>query len=277
MKCCQRQSSNRSGGYPPAEFTSIIGTLPPWELGADFFLQHLLDGDQAANTLSWRWVAGLHTRGKTYLARRDNIRRYTEERLDPGVRLAASAPPLADDMIPAIPLALPPTRPAAGHRDLLLLHDDDLGIASFAPNGIAPAVACAFIAADARSPNGVAPPVRAFARALAADALAHAERDRSIPAGPVIDGGDAAGAAADLQRVAARFGTTRVVVTFAPVGPARDALDALRAQLARSGLEWSEVARDYDAVTWPFATRGFFGLRARIPAIVRELGLDGSD
>lgn len=48
----------------------------PWELGAAFFHRHLLDGDPASNTLSWRWVAGLHTRGKTYLARRSNLETY---------------------------------------------------------------------------------------------------------------------------------------------------------------------------------------------------------
>ncbi len=36
----------------------------PWALGADFFLRHLLDGDPASNTLSWRWVGGLQTPGK---------------------------------------------------------------------------------------------------------------------------------------------------------------------------------------------------------------------
>ncbi|HBJ94473.1 MAG TPA: hypothetical protein DDZ43_16485, partial [Hyphomonadaceae bacterium] len=42
-------------------FASIwIFTLKlPWELGADFFLKHLMDGDPASNTLSWRWVGGL--------------------------------------------------------------------------------------------------------------------------------------------------------------------------------------------------------------------------
>lgn len=50
----------------------------PWELGADFFLRHLLDGDAASNTLSWRWVAGLQTPGKTYLARRSNIEKYVD-------------------------------------------------------------------------------------------------------------------------------------------------------------------------------------------------------
>lgn len=66
-------------------FASIwIFTLRlPWQLGADFFDQHLLDADAASNTLSWRWVAGLHTKGKHYLARAENIRIHTRGRFDP--------------------------------------------------------------------------------------------------------------------------------------------------------------------------------------------------
>jgi deoxyribodipyrimidine photo-lyase len=62
-------------------FASIwIFTLKlPWELGADFMIRHLIDGDPASNTLSWRWVGGLHTKGKTYLARPDNIRSCTHQ------------------------------------------------------------------------------------------------------------------------------------------------------------------------------------------------------
>ena len=48
----------------------------PWQLGADFFYRHLLDADAASNTLSWRWVAGLQTRGKSYLPRRSNLEKY---------------------------------------------------------------------------------------------------------------------------------------------------------------------------------------------------------
>ena len=56
-------------------FASIwIFTLKlPWQLGAAFFMEHLYDGDPASNTLSWRWVAGIQTRGKHYLARSSNI------------------------------------------------------------------------------------------------------------------------------------------------------------------------------------------------------------
>ena len=48
----------------------------PWQLGATFFFSHLLDADAASNTLSWRWVAGLQTKGKAYLINRDNLLKY---------------------------------------------------------------------------------------------------------------------------------------------------------------------------------------------------------
>ena len=63
-------------------FASIwIHTLQlPWELGANFFLKNLIDGDPASNTLSWRWVAGLHTKGKCYMANEDNIKKFSNGR-----------------------------------------------------------------------------------------------------------------------------------------------------------------------------------------------------
>ncbi len=66
-------------------FASIwIFTLGlPWRIGADFFYRHLLDGDAASNTLGWRWVAGLHTRGKPYPATAQNITTFTGGRFSP--------------------------------------------------------------------------------------------------------------------------------------------------------------------------------------------------
>ena len=63
-------------------FASIwIFTLNlPWELGARFFMKYLLDGDAASNTLSWRWVAGIQTQGKNYLATEANIKKFTNNR-----------------------------------------------------------------------------------------------------------------------------------------------------------------------------------------------------
>ena len=76
------RSSNYLHNHARMWFASIwIFTLKlPWELGAEFFLENLFDGDPASNTLSWRWVAGIQTVGKYYLAKKDNIRKYTNNK-----------------------------------------------------------------------------------------------------------------------------------------------------------------------------------------------------
>ena len=79
-------------------FASIwIFTLElPWQLGAEFFMQHLYDGDTASNTLGWRWVAGLQTQGKHYLASEWNIKKFTNNRFE-NIKLNENAPPKIND------------------------------------------------------------------------------------------------------------------------------------------------------------------------------------
>ncbi|MBD1157346.1 DNA photolyase [Pelagibacterales bacterium SAG-MED20] len=79
-------------------FASIwIFTLElPWQLGAEFFLKHLYDGDAAANTLGWRWVAGIQTQGKNYLASEWNIKKFTNNRFS-NIKLNENAPPKTTD------------------------------------------------------------------------------------------------------------------------------------------------------------------------------------
>ena len=81
-------------------FASIwIFTLDlPWELGAEFFLKNLYDGDAASNTLGWRWVAGIQTPGKHYLATDWNIKKFTNNRYDK-IKLNEKASPIVENKI----------------------------------------------------------------------------------------------------------------------------------------------------------------------------------
>ncbi len=78
-------------------FASIwIFTLNlPWQKGAEFFMKHLFDGDAASNTLSWRWVAGLQTKGKHYVAQSWNISKFTNNKYK-NIKLNQNALPLTD-------------------------------------------------------------------------------------------------------------------------------------------------------------------------------------
>ena len=78
-------------------FASIwIFTLNlPWQKGAEFFMKHLYDGDAASNTLSWRWVAGLQTKGKHYVAQSWNINKFTNNKYK-NVKLNENASPITD-------------------------------------------------------------------------------------------------------------------------------------------------------------------------------------
>ena len=66
-------------------FASIwIFTLKySWESGANFFKNNLIDWCPASNTLGWRWVAGIQTIGKPYIARAENIKHFTDNRFYP--------------------------------------------------------------------------------------------------------------------------------------------------------------------------------------------------
>ena len=78
-------------------FASIwIFTLKlPWQKGAEFFLRELYDGDAASNTLSWRWVAGIQTKGKNYIAQNWNINKFTNNKYK-NLKLNENSQPIID-------------------------------------------------------------------------------------------------------------------------------------------------------------------------------------
>ena len=107
-------------------FASIwIFTLKiPWQLGARFFLEHLYDGDAGSNTCSWRWVAGLQTKGKHYLAKSWNIEKYTNQKYS-NFQLNEKSQPLYEDRKYFIEPFLHESKEEISN-DYLLITDSDL-------------------------------------------------------------------------------------------------------------------------------------------------------
>ncbi len=235
-------------------FASIwIFTLRlPWELGADFFLRHLLDGDPASNTLSWRWVGGMQTVGKTYLARADNIAAHTGGRFRPtGLATQASALPAP----PAPALKAPPEHAEfdPDQPSVLLLHEDDLSPRFMFDRGLRPRATALLADPERRSPLAVAPRVIEFVR-NAVESTASVNADRLGAIRPLIAGDSAA---AFLDWVEAQ-GASQIVTAYAPVGPVAQRLREIEAEAGKRGLSLRRCLRDEDAVNWPHATHGFF-------------------
>ncbi len=248
-------------------FASIwIFTLQlPWQLGADFMYRHLLDGDAASNTLSWRWVGGLHTKGKTYLARADNIRSCTGGRFDPQ-GLAREAPPLEEGpMLPATKLRAAASGYPTGRIGLLLSEDDLHPV--LPDSAVTQIVAVAGgTCTDERSPLPVSNLVTTFAAAALVDGLANTAARLNVSATSLPTFSSVC--VLDWARA---IGVTTVAVPYAPLGPAADELLQLKSRLTADGITLVEVRRDFDARTWPYGTRGFFAMKEKIPTLLGSL------
>lgn len=252
-------------------FASIwIFTLKlPWTLGADFFLRHLLDADPASNTLSWRWVAGLQTRGKTYLARADNIRTYTDGRFNPD-GLASEAPAIDGPEPPEAGL-LRPARSAdecLAMDALLLIHPEDLHPESLMPDSFRPESVLAFSSVDAPEAWPFGERARDFVIAATEDACQRAQKHFSVTPHRI----ETISAAAVIE-CARAAGVDTILTADAPIGPVADAVNALEAEIEQAGLSLIRVRRPWDAAAWPHAKRGFFPFKKKIPALLKKLEL----
>jgi deoxyribodipyrimidine photo-lyase len=248
----------------------IFSLRLPWELGADVFIRHLVDGDPASNTLSWRWVAGLHTRGKHYLAQRENIHRYTEGRYFPRGLVKTAAPleeVLTDPIRPIAPASLVPDEPF-----VLLLTDDDLGVETMDLPWDRIAAIGIINTSAARSPLPLGEKAQAFAEGAIADAR---ERCAVLSGGkPVLD--LVAGAEKTIDAIAhlADVGRTAHVSTFWPVtGPLSQQLVPAATDLAGRNVSLHFLRRDIDSRLWPHAQRGFFQLKDKIPELLAQQGI----
>ncbi|MEL6379847.1 MAG: hypothetical protein AAFQ29_08760 [Pseudomonadota bacterium] len=211
----------------------------------------------------------MHTKGKHYLARASNINKFTEGRFNPGYRLANSETPSLDEdeSFDITPLEMPRPVPASADCGLLLTmedcHPESLtGLPALKTLALADAVgADRNIQLDDK--------VKTF-RAGALDDLAErAESHFEKPAQRL----SLEGSAQPLIDWAKQNDIDTIVTPFVPQGPVLDRLDGMRQSLHEAGLTLAMHKRDYDQLSWPHAKKGFFGMKKKIPDIVRDLSL----
>jgi deoxyribodipyrimidine photo-lyase len=235
----------------------------PWVLGADFFYRHLLDADPASNTLGWRWVAGLQTRGKTYLPRRSNLEKYcAAEWMSDTTGLDR----IDDNRVTAFPPAEEPS-PARvawhsqpGYPDLpagrwgLWLHGEDLTPELSALGQLRPE--CVLTVLDEplmRKLGFSAQRVESIRQGLA-DARNRAAVHFGCPAEPRAQGGFAE----HLVQVAREHHLSGWVAMRPAVGPLGDAIPGIESALTAEGLRIHWCRRRWDETWWPRASAGFF-------------------
>jgi deoxyribodipyrimidine photo-lyase len=235
----------------------------PWELGAEFFYQHLLDADPASNTLSWRWVAGLQTAGKTYLVRRGNLERYCEarlladssglERLEDGRITPVVSTDHADPTVhplPELPLACP--QPAG--RIGLWIHADDLCLENSPLASLRPAAVAAFTSGQTYARYGLS--------RLRIQSIHTALNDGLARAGAHFDCvtslSDTPSTADGLKAWVEREKLDAIVAMAPHVGPVADALPSVRSVLGTLNVPLHLVRRPWDARLFPMAKAGFF-------------------
>ncbi len=244
-------------------FASIwIFTLGlPWQLGAKFFFTHLLDADPASNTLSWRWVAGLQTKGKHYLARRDNIAKFTEGRFPDPTELNEDAAPLADDReYPLQPLDLPdPNNLPTTGRIGVLLHGEDCSFELTLSPAVQPVALAVGWPFGFNQLTGWSPTVTEFRKEALNDATERSIRRWNCSHADLS-------AATNWQQAVTEWAAAErldaIITPALTVGPWRD---FLRPRLAEVNVPVHEITRDWDRALWPHATNGFFPFRKHIP------------
>lgn len=241
-----------------------------WKIGADFFLTNLMDADAASNTLSWRWVAGLQTKGKHYLARASNIAKYTHGRFDPkGLNESAQALPddySFDALQPLRSLSSLPT----GQKAMLLIHEDDCvpEQLDFGSNEIC--LVARWNLSDRKSVGKVGHIASQFTKHALDDAVDRAASRYNVATQTF----DSIHIPEDILLSAKNAQADCIITAFAPQGWTREPINQLAAKCRNEDIGFYEIRRAWDANAWPCAKKGFFSFNAHIPQLMIDAGLN---
>jgi hypothetical protein len=231
-------------------FASIwIFTLKlPWQKGAEFFMKHLLDGDAASNTLSWRWVAGLQTKGKHYVAQAWNISKFTNNKYQK-VELNENALPLTDTR--EYKLKAPEISKEDIGSDTLLFFENDLNIESLKLKKYQN-IFCIFLSNERRKIK-LDEKVINFKKKIIDD------QTKRFPDIKVLE-------ETQFEELADKNKNFDII--YPSIG---ENLSFLKSIKKKKNLEYNFLVREGDEFCWQFSNKGYFNFKSNIPKIIQKI------
>ena len=231
-------------------FASIwIFTLNlPWQKGAEFFMRHLFDGDAASNTLSWRWVAGLQTKGKHYVAQAWNISKFTNNKYQK-MELNENALPLTDSR--EYKLMAPEISKEDVGSETLLFFENDLHIESFKLKKYQN-IFCVLISNEKRKIK-LDEKVINFKKKIIDD------QTKRFPDIKVLE-------ETQFEELADK--TKNFDIIYPSIG---ENLSFLKSIKKKKNLEYNFLVREGDEFCWQFSNKGYFNFKSNIPKIIQKI------
>ena len=222
----------------------------PWELGADLFMRYLNDADEASNTLNWRWVAGLHTSKKPYVARASNIFKYTQK-YNPQNKLNPSPEPIREAIDHAFkPLELDQALPYSAS---LVMFDNFLDIKQLSLENCALENFYVYEYSQETSRNIDRQKARVRTEIVA-------EISNKINLKPQFF---------NEKSIDCLFGQS-LVTNYIFSGYFKDQISPLLNQIERNS-NTTYLLRNLDSLSWNFCKGGYFKLKTKIQEITAEL------
>ena len=231
-------------------FASIwIFTLNlPWQKGAEFFMKHLYDGDAASNTLSWRWVAGLQTKGKHYVAQSWNISKFTNNKYK-NVKLNENASPITDRR--EYKLSSLEINKEDLESDTLIFFENEQNIETLNLKDYQN-IYCVFLSNEKRKIKFDEKVIN-FKKKIIEDQV---NRFSNIKIIDEINFDKYTNEIKDLD------------VIYPSIG---ENLSFLKSIKKKKNLNYNFIVRDGDEFCWQFSNKGYFNFKSNIPKIIQKI------
>jgi len=235
-------------------FASIwIFTLKlPWQKGAEFFLRELYDGDAASNTLSWRWVAGIQTKGKNYIAQNWNINKFTNNKYK-DIKLNENPQPIIDQRDYKISLFSVYNNETASDR--LAFFENELDFQFFNTNNYKK-IYCILLANEERQIK-LGSKVLDYKKNLIINQIHNSGLKIEFIEGNKF---------IELSNKDKDFD-----IVYPSIG---ENMSFLKRVIKKNNLNINYLTREEDSYCWQFSNKGYFNFKSNIPKILSQFKLN---